>query len=150
MADLGLKHFSASEFPAGVLEYMEPAFLYRLDAFRTALGCPIHPSPKIEGWVRETGNPRSRHFVGSGRQSDAGDVFCDADPFYCMATAIRSGFTGIGLYFDTHYNGQERPMLHLDTRPGGLVMWVRRAGEYETIFPRPKSDILGALMDQSA
>lgn len=150
MADLELKHFSASEFPAGILEYMEPAFLYRLDAFRTELGYQVHPSPLREGWIRESGSETSRHFIGSGRLADAGDVFCAVEPFYAMITAIRCGFTGIGLYFDTHYDGQRWPMLHLDTRPGGLVIWTRRAGKYKTIFPRPESDILGTLMEQSA
>lgn len=138
-----IDHFSESEFPAGVVEKMAPAFLYRLDGYRADLGYPVYPSPLAGGWVRTDGSTTSRHFIGkngSGRQSDAGDVFPDCDIWYAFITAVRCGFTGIGIYFDTQYDGKPKPMLHLDTRPGGLVVWTRIDGVYETIFPRPDHD----------
>jgi len=132
-----------SEFPAGVIEKMEPSFIHRLDLFRAKLGRKVFPSPLEGGWIRTGGSETSRHFIGADgnhRLSDAGDVFPDCDLFYAMTVAIQCGFTGIGLYFDTQRNGKPWPMLHLDTRPGQLTIWTRKAGEYETIHPRPDGD----------
>lgn len=143
-----LDHFKESEFPAGVTEKVSPAFLCKLDKFRKKLGCIVRPSPLAGGWFRTDGSTTSRHYIGSGemlRQSDAGDVFPDCDLFYAMLTAIQSGFTGVGLYFDTKYGGKPKPMLHLDTRKGDLVVWIRRDGSYTTIYPRPNNPIFELL-----
>lgn len=141
-------HFNESEFPAGVTEKVSPAFLYRLDAFRKFLGRPVHPSPLEAGWYRTDGSETSRHFIGEDglfRKADAGDVFPDCDIFHAMVTAIRCGFTGIGLYFDTTLNGEKKNMLHLDTRPGELVIWTCDNGKYTTIYPRPNADVFDLL-----
>lgn len=138
-----VKHFTPKEFPAGVIEKMEPAFLYRLDLFRAKLGRRVFPSPLVAGWIRTDGSETSRHFIGADgdkRLSDAGDVFPECDLFYAMCVAIQCGFTGIGLYFDTQRNGKPWPILHLDTRPGPLTIWRRDAGQYTTIHPRPDGD----------
>lgn len=143
-----LDHFSESEFPAGVTEKVSPAFLYRLDNFRKILDCPVHPSPLEAGWFRTDGSETSRHFIGRDgklRKADAGDVFPDCDIFHALITAVRLGFTGIGLYFDTTYAGEKKHMLHLDTRPGELVIWTRDNGLYTTIYPRPNANVFDLL-----
>lgn len=131
-----IKHFTPSEFPDGVLDKLDAAIIQKLDAFRAELGCIVRPTPLKEGFVREDGSKTSRHYA-VGRLSDAVDVFPSCDAFYALVTAIRCGFTGIGIYFDTHYKGQPRFMLHLDTRPDQLIIWKRGNGSYETIYPRP-------------
>lgn len=144
-----IENFSPGEFPAGVLEKIEPGFIYALEFFRVQLGCIVNPSPLVGGWIREGGSETSRHYVGNGRKSDAGDVFCDCDPFHALIVAIRCGFTGIGLYFDTKYDGKPHWMLHLDKRPtsnGNPVIWVRdKSGKYTTISPRPTMDVVNFL-----
>lgn len=143
-----LDHFSKSEFPAGVTENVSPAFLYRLDVFRKTLDCRVYPSPLEAGWFRTDGSETSRHFIGQQgdlRQADAGDVFPDCDIFHAMVTAIHCGFTGIGMYFDTHMSGEKKNMLHLDTRPGKPVIWIRDNGKYTTIYPRPNTDVFDLL-----
>ena len=140
---IDLRYFKASEFPAGVVEKMQPAFLRRLDDFRERLGRRVYPSPLVGGWIRTDGSETSRHFIGADgnqRLSDAGDVFPECDLFYAMCVAIQCGFTGIGLYFDTQRDGKPWPMLHLDTRLGPLTIWRRDAGQYTTIHPRPDGD----------
>jgi len=48
-----IEHFSPGEFPAGVLEKIEPGFIYALEFFRVQLGCIVNPSPvKVAGFVR--------------------------------------------------------------------------------------------------
>lgn len=137
-----LVHFSTSEFPPNTVDKMNPAYLHRLDFFRSELGRPVYPSPLVDGWIRTDGSKTSRHFIGecsNERLSDAGDVFPECDLFYALIIAIKCGFTGIGLYFDTSFRGKKKPMMHLDTRPGGTVIWTRIDGKYKTIFPRPNT-----------
>lgn len=143
-----LNHFSEKEFPAGVTKKVSPAFLCKLDKFREALGCAVIPSPRAGGWFRTDGSTTSRHYIGSGemlRQSDAGDVFPNCDIFHALITAVRCGFTGIGLYFDTTLGGKPKHMIHLDTRPGNLVIWTRDNKKYTTIYPRPNADVFDLL-----
>ena len=147
-----LDYFSASEFPEGVDRYCDPVFMMKLNLFREALGCAVIPSPRKAAWYRHKAGKNNRHFVGPADQpsrlSDAGDVFPQCDPFYALVTAIECGFTGIGLYYDTHLNGDQRWMMHLDTRPGDLVMWERRNWRYKTIHPRSdfgRSVVIGYL-----
>lgn len=147
-----LDYFSESEFPAGVAEYCDPAFMMKLNLFREALGCAVIPSPLPGGWFRHDGRKTSRHFVGPADQpvrlSDAGDVFVDCSPFHALVTAVECGFTGIGLYYDTQLHGKQRWMMHLDTRPGDRVIWERRSWAYKTIHPRPdsgRSTVIGYL-----
>ena len=143
-------YFQESEFPPGVTDKVSRSYFYRLDFFRSQLGSKVFPSPLVEGWVRTDGSKTSRHYIGENgdeRQSDAGDVFIECDPFYAMIIAIECGFTGIGLYFDTQYKGQSMTMMHLDTRPGRPVIWTRVDGEYKTIFPRPNTDFSTLLKE---
>ncbi|MDP2505397.1 hypothetical protein [Oceanobacter sp. 3_MG-2023] len=144
MIDFGsLNYFDTHEFPAGVSEFCDPYFFAQLDEFRSALGVPVTPSPLAGGWWRHDGSETSRHFVGPAddpiRLSDAGDVVVDCSPMYAMTTAIQCGFTGIGIYYDTQMGGKTRLMLHLDCRPGDLVIWERRGGVYTTLHPRASS-----------
>lgn len=145
-----LNHFSESEFPTGVLDKVARAFLYRLDFFRSELGSPVYPSPLEAGWIRTDGSKTSRHYIGENgdeRESDAGDVFITCDPFYALITAVRCGYTGIGLYFDTQYKSKPMVMMHLDTRPGTPVVWTRVDGEYTTIYPRPDTNFSTLLKE---
>lgn len=128
-----LNHFTADEWPAGVLHRMQPALIVQLDALRERLGQPIHPSPLPDGWARTTGSTTSRHYAVN-RLSDAGDVFPEGDirDAWLAACGIRA-FGGIGVYFDTHFRGRPWPMLHVDLRPGERIMWARIGGRY--VYP---------------
>lgn len=134
-----INNFKKSEFPEGVLDKLDASIIRKLDGFREALKCAVNPSPLVAGFAREAGKETSRHYAVN-RLSDAVDVFPSCDVFYALIVAVQCGFTGIGIYFDTYYKGNPRPMLHLDTRPGQLVVWTRVNGEYDTIFPRPNKE----------
>ena len=147
-----IEHFKPSEFPAGVLDKMNPDFIYKLEFFRTRLGCIVTPSPVKGGWIRTDGSVTSQHFIGNDgnmRSSNAGDIFCSCDPFYALVVAISCGFGGIGVYFDKHLNGEKKWMMHLDTRStanGSPIIWVQdKDGKRTTISPRPNLDVITLL-----
>lgn len=146
-----IDHFTPSEFREGVIANMAPDFIKDLDGFRDELGCRVFTSPLVGGWVRDYGNSTSRHYIGSGRKSDAGDIFPECDPFYALLVAVKRGFGGIGLYFDTRYNGKPQWMMHLDKRPldrGVPVIWVRDLnGTYQTVSPRPGLDVFKIIAE---
>lgn len=126
-----MRYFSKSEFPVGVLDYMDEQFLTVLDNFRHELGRPVHPSPLEAGWVRFDGSEKSRHYA-VGRNSDAGDFFPTGDPLQAFLVACRH-FSGVGIYFDTVRNGRSWCMIHGDTRPD-FTIWARIDGEY--VYPQ--------------
>src|SRR5690554_5791004 len=109
-----VNNFKPSEFPEGVLDKLDASIICKLDAFREVLKCAVNPSPVASGFIREGGSETSRHYAVN-RLSDAVDVFPSCDVFYAFVVAVQFGFTGIGIYFDTYYKGNPRPMLHLDT-----------------------------------
>lgn len=131
----GLDHFSKDEFPDGVLEHVEAELILSLDGYRDVLGCPVIPSPVVDGWFRKDGSESSRHYAFN-RLSDAGDVFPQCDIRHALMVAMSCvWWGGIGVYLDTTGpSGKPEPMLHLDLRPSmPRTVWMRYEGKY--IYP---------------
>lgn len=137
---MDLKYFKESEFPLGVIPKMDSAFLIRMDNWREKLGelspkAFARPSPLKGGWIREDGSETSRHYVGGGRLSDAGDLFLfggvDQKTAF-LAAMMTEGINGFGVYYDTQWSHKKTLMVHLDSRPSALI-WARHKGKY--IYP---------------
>lgn len=114
------------------LNRVEPALIEALIDIRTMSGIPITPSPVIAGWYRNDGSKTSRHYA-VGRKSDAGDIFPTRSRALDLWLVILSHprINGIGLYTDTKgIDGKPQIMIHIDTRPGKRVMWIRDKGVY--------------------
>ena len=95
-------------------------------------GIPITPSPSIDGWYRDSGSEKSRHYA-IGRLSDAGDIFPARGRVLDLWLVVLShpDINGIGLYTDT--NGPDgRPwiMMHIDLRQTKKLLWIRDCGKY--------------------
>lgn len=134
-----VKRFSPSEWPEGVLEHMDGSVITALSMLRDSLpaGHSMRPSPLARAHVRASGS--SRHSIEGGRLADATDVFMDWDTIMdAWLVALRLGeIGGVGLYFDTHLNHKPTPMLHIDTRPGVKLTWVRADGVYHYFHKNP-------------
>lgn len=128
-----LDHFSADEFPEGVLMRMEADLILGLNEYRETLGHAVVPSPVLGGWYRLDGSVTSRHYAVN-RLSDACDVFPRCDIRDALLVAMGCvWWGGIGVYLDTTGpSGHPEPMLHLDMRPD-RVIWMRYEGRY--IYP---------------
>lgn len=120
----GARWFQRSEFPDTV-RHCKPELIHKLDEMRSILGYPIHPSPVPGAWVRTDGSKTSRHYID---HADAGDIFPMGCPVLAYHAALLT-FSGVGIYFDTTYNGHPRPMLHVDLREKPTT-WFRERGEY--------------------
>jgi hypothetical protein len=122
---VNMPNFKASEFSEDPEENAHPHLLERLQKYRTILGKPVIPSQTPGALARfDDDSAGSMHYAVC-RYSKAIDVFPDCDIFEAFIVAVRSGlFYGIGVYFDTHINGEYKPMLHLDLRPS-LLMWYK-------------------------
>jgi hypothetical protein len=120
-----------------VQDLIDPALIRAIDQYRGLLGARIDPSPLPEAWARH-GAPNSQHNVETDingkpiRLSRAGDVFPDCDIKTAFQVAVGCGlFGGIGVYFDTQYNGEPRKMMHLDIREIKVsIWWARVNGVY--------------------
>lgn len=127
-----IDNFSKDEFPEGVLANLDAEFIRTLSKFRDNLGSELYPSPLPDGWVRTKGSKGSQHYA-VGRLSTAGDVFLSEsqDPRTAFTRACQY-FKGVGIYYDTIYEGKPRIMLHIDTRDTATT-WCRHKGNY--IYP---------------
>ena len=116
---------------------MDTGLLYKLDAFREALGegYTVSISPVKGAIGRHAGVSTSMHnfdLTGSVRAIDVFPAYQNtgltkAQLKRAYKIAVQVGFTGIGVYPDT----QPRPMMHLDVRPnrvkGSPSKWSRFA-----------------------
>ena len=139
--------FSPREFAESPDEHVQPELIYRLQTLRERLGAAIFPSPAGGALARFGGSVTSRHYA-VGRLSDAVDVF-PADGWAARAWLHAVAlFGGVGLYLDTHFGGQQRPMLHVDLRPEP-AWWVRDAGAYHYAHSSPSAmrRLLSALVN---
>jgi len=149
------------EFPEGVVEWQDPAAFIMFRQVRAATGCAMTPSPDPEAHVRHNDDGESEHSTrGRSRMSTAGDFFIRANQvstFWVRAQAV-SGLGGLGLYFDTQLDGEDRPLVHIDTRRGRLL-WVcpskkRRTNnkkrEYIYYTPENPGPYLNALSEEFA
>lgn len=137
------RFFSRREFPPGRLfDDTDPEHFATVIRWREACGVPLNPSPWVSddgrssGCCRFKGSPTSQHYA-RGRLAQAGDYFpAHARAMTAWLHAIRF-FGGVGLYLDTQYNGRPRRMVHVDSRTGRPLWWVRkdRVYVYESVEP---------------
>ncbi len=124
-------YFHKEEFPDDV-GLVTPMLFFTLDLYRGLLGHGVIPSRAKGALARVDGSKGSRHYA-VGRLSDAVDVYVNCPIFKAWTIALQSQlFGGVGVYFDKHYNGQPRPMLHLDLRPSlsTFIWFTNEKGKY--------------------
>jgi len=138
------QHFSQEEFREWA-EDMSPRLVTMLDVLRFRLGSAIEISASGAALGRNLGRDKlSEHNVDHWGEVLAVDCFIggvysrqQAEGVAHEATAI--GFTGIGVYSDTHNNrGEEQVMFHLGVRPnedmGSPATWGRVDHDYTSLM----------------
>ena len=145
-----IENFSESEFSHTDLTLISKALILELQVFQELLGHSVFPSPNKNGWARESGSRTSRHYA-IGRLCDAGDVFPECHIAEAFLAAVRCNFGGIGIYLDTKYQDEPKPMLHLDKRPmSSQVMWLRETidgkEKYIYFYPHKNPAVLCEIL----
>jgi hypothetical protein len=143
------QHFSSEEFREWA-DDMSPRLVTMLDVLRFKLGSPIEISLSEYALGRELGvGKMSEHNIDEWGEALAVDCFisgvynrAQVEAVVYEATGI--GFTGIGVYSDTHNNyGDPQVMFHLGVRPnesmGSPATWGRVAGKYTSLIAAVQS-----------
>ena len=138
------QHFDAEEFREWS-DDMSARLVTMLDVLRFKLGSPIEISASEYALGRELGvGKMSEHNVDEWDEVLAVDCFisgiynrAQAEEVAREAKAI--GFTGIGVYSDTHNNyGEDQVMFHLGVRPNELMgspaTWGRVDHDYTSLM----------------
>ena len=138
------QHFEAEEFREWS-DDMSPRLITMLDVLRFKLGSAIEISASEYALGRELGRGKmSEHNVDHWGEVLAADCFisgiynrAQSEAVVYEATSI--GFTGIGVYSDTHNNkGEEQVMFHLGVRPNELMgspaTWGRVDHDYTSLM----------------
>ena len=138
------QHFTQEEFREWS-EDMSPRLVTMLDVLRFRLGSAIAVSASDYALGRELGvGKMSEHNVDEWDEVLAVDCFisgiynrAQAEEVAREAKAI--GFTGIGVYSDTHNNyGEEQVMFHFGVRPNELMgapaTWGRVDHDYTSLM----------------
>jgi len=139
-------HFTREEFDdpfyPGSGDMIDGVLLHMLVKTRIETGWPMIPHAKVGGCVDVDGahghSPRSYH------RRDRGCKACDfhfrtnAPPREQFYLLTRMGFTGVGVYFDWHWDEKLLPIgFHVDLRPRNRTQyWTRRGGEYIYLLGR--------------
>ena len=136
-----VKHFVPEEFDdpdvPGSWGYMEPLTVCSLDNLREKTGWPIitHNKFGLRGCVcvEPSGHSKnSRHYIDHPEGCSAVDWHFDTDanPREQALMVLQSGFSGIGIYYDWHWDNKPLPVgFHTDIRPRPQV-WKRDKGTY--------------------
>jgi len=138
------QHFSAEEF-RDWSDDMSPRLVTMLDVLRFRLGSAIEISSSEYALGRNLGlGKMSEHNIDEWGEVLAVDCFISGVYNRAQAEAVAHeaegiGFTGIGVYSDTHNNqGDDQVMFHLGVRPnedmGSPATWGRVKGEYTTLI----------------
>lgn len=138
-----INYFQASEF-GGWYDQLSLELLLKLDVFRHLWGAQVAVS-RAPGAVGRRDFSESQHNINLWGEVRAVDLFpmcIHSDTRHCTQAndrlrmfnvARRAGFTGIGLYTDTHPGN----MLHVDVRKDRQVSapatWAREKKEYVAI-----------------
>jgi hypothetical protein len=104
-----------------------------MDELRDWCGEPIYPSPVSGALARfDKTDEDSHHYAGEDHKSRALDWFPGGSVQKAWLMAVTSGlFGGIGIYFDTKYQGKPWPMIHTDIRERTpTLLWYREGGSY--------------------
>ena len=145
-----IAHFAPIEFDdpevPGSHEYMYEGTITLIDRLRKLTGWPIltHNKHGLRGCVciRHAGHSdNSLHHYDHPDGCSAVDwhFVTDASPRDQAMAVLRSGFTGIGIYYDWRWPSRDRdgrlvsatlPVgFHTDLRPRPQI-WTRKGGEY--------------------
>ena len=139
--NINMKNFEPDEFSENPNEFAHPLLLSNLQKYRNILNEKIFPSKATGSLARFDGSNTSLHYIETDtvlkenilqyeNLSKAVDCFFDTSIFHAWSVALSCGlWGGVGVYFDTTYNSEIRPMLHLDTRKQNLI-WYRYNGQY--------------------
>ena len=143
------QYFSQEEFREWS-DDMSPRLVTMLDVLRFRLGRPIAISASEYALGRNLGRGKmSEHNIDEWGEVLAVDCFvsgvynrAQSEAVVYEATSI--GFTGIGVYSDTHNNkGEEQVMFHLGVRPNELMgspaTWGRISGKYTSLIAAVQS-----------
>jgi hypothetical protein len=144
MAMIYAQHFSAEEFREWS-DDISPRLVTMLDVLRFRLGRPIAISASEYALGRELGvGKMSEHNIDEWGEVLAVDCFIIGVYNRAQAEAVvyeaeGIGFTGIGVYSDTHNNqGDDQVMFHLGVRPnedmGAPATWGRISGKYTSLI----------------
>ena len=138
------QHFDAEEFREWS-DDMSARLVTMLDVLRFKLGSPIEISASEYALGRNLGvGKMSEHNIDHWGEVLAVDCFisgvcnrAQVEAVVYEATGI--GFTGIGVYSDTHNNsGEEQVMFHLGVRPnemmGSPATWGRVDHDYTSLM----------------
>ena len=139
----GAQHFSTDEFREWA-DDVSPRLVTMMDILRFQVGSPVIISPHPDSLGRELGrSDLSAHNIDHWGEVLAADWFI---PHVTTRGAVEGvvdtmrkiGFTGIGVYTDTVYNGNPLPMFHGDVRPtesmGSPATWGRVKGKYTSLI----------------
>jgi hypothetical protein len=124
---------------------MSPRLVTMLDILRFHIGRPIEISKSSYALGREQGRDQmSEHNIDRWGEVLAVDCFVTGVYRRAQAEAVAHeaeaiGFTGIGVYSDTHNNyGEEQVMFHLGVRPNELMgapaTWGRVDHDYTSLM----------------
>jgi len=138
------QHFSQEEFREWS-DDMSARLITMLDVLRFKLGSPIEISESEYALGRNLGvGKMSEHNIDEWGEVLAVDCFISGIYNWAQAEAVvheatSIGFTGIGVYSDTHNNsGEEQVMFHLGVRPnemmGSPATWGRVDHDYTTLM----------------
>ena len=143
------QHFEAEEFREWS-DDMSPRLVTMLDVLRFKLGSAIEISLSEYALGRNLGrNELSEHNIDEWGEVLAVDCFVSGVYNRAQAEAVvyeaeGIGFTGIGVYSDTHNNqGDDQVMFHLGVRPnedmGSPATWGRISGKYTSLIAAVQS-----------
>ena len=138
------QHFDAEEFREWS-DDMSPRLVTMLDILRFHIGRPIEISKSSYALGREQGRDQmSEHNIDRWGEVLAVDCFVTGVYRRAQAEAVAHeaeaiGFTGIGVYSDTHNNeGLPQVMFHLGVRPNELMgapaTWGRVDHDYTSLI----------------
>jgi hypothetical protein len=143
------QHFDAEEFREWS-DDMSARLITMLDVLRFRLGRPIAISASEYALGRNLGRGKmSEHNIDEWGEVLAVDCFVSGVYNRAQAEAVvyeaeGIGFTGIGVYSDTHNNqGDDQVMFHLGVRPNELMgspaTWGRISGKYTSLIAAVQS-----------
>jgi hypothetical protein len=143
------QYFSQEEFREWS-DDMSARLVTMLDVLRFKLGSPIGISASEYALGRNLGRGKmSEHNIDEWGEVLAvdcfiGGVYNRAQAESVVYEAEQIGFTGIGVYSDTHNNqGDDQVMFHLGVRPNELMgspaTWGRISGKYTSLIAAVQS-----------
>lgn len=143
-----IKYFTPDEFDdpsyPGSGQFIDKELISKLDLLRVTVNCPIVIHASVGGAVDYYGkyghSPKSYHLKDKGCKASDIHLVTDMPPRGQYRHIELIGFSGIGIYYDWHWDGELLPIgFHVDLRPWSSVQrWTRRDGKYLYLLGRNK------------